>query len=268
MSSAGPPLLADIPVAVVGGLLVALVVLALQRPPVTRRTALALAPWAVAGALVHAVGVFGGYPSAFLAYTNPIAVAGGTVCLAVLAWAPLVQLRALRGHDGDPARYLAASGTGVAVVLFVVVLLRGLPLSASEVLWLTIAPVLAALLAGVSYFLLGLRVIDALAYTRFAGLFAVFGQAFDGVALAVCTDVFGVDVTRPVLTPLLDAVATAPVPTAVTLVALKLLFGLAVVVAVVRGARDDRWWAFVCLAVVGGVGLGSAVATLLVAGGG
>lgn len=209
--------------------LVAAVAVGDRTVPLSRRTVLAAGPWAIAAAGV----VVADRSGAYAATTAPVATPTLLLAVGVLAlgsWVLFVRVAVVRGIPSRE-RYLAATGTGAAVVVFGALLGHVGDVAASRIVWLALGPVVAVLLASLGYFVLGLVYTDAIVAFRFAGLFALAAVVFDGVA-AAAADALGA--AQSGLTP---AVVTAPFDAAGldvggwALAPLSLLLGMAVVAA-------------------------------------
>lgn len=239
--------------------------LAVQHPPVTGLTVLAIAPWAVVAGLFDALSVTGAYPGTLAPVLRlPVGLLLAFV-IAGLVWVPLLQLATLRDYEPRSGRYLAAAGLGMAVVLLVTLLLRQ-GLDGSGLLWLSATPMLAAFLAALAYVLLGFVDPTTLATTRWVGYLVVLGFTLLGTATAVGIDVYGQGGTS--VTAALVSVAS-DLPTASTSVGwpaalLGALVGCLVAALVARAVRSDAVSGNVLAVVVTGVTVGPAVATLLV----
>lgn len=236
-------------------------VLAVQRPPVTRATVLATAPWMVVGGLLEALAATGAYALA-LPLFDPPQVHLAALVVGGLAWTPLVQGAVVRERRAAAPRYLAAAGAGAALVLAAVLFWRASP-DPEGLVWLTTAPVGAVVLAAVGYFLLGLGDATPLAYTRLVGLFAVFAHALAGIATAVAVDVFGRP-PRGLAAIVTDAAGTLPLAGVGWLVLpIRVAGALVVVLALGHYARRAESRAYLALAAFAAAGLGPGVATLL-----
>jgi uncharacterized membrane protein len=261
---AGPP--APDPVTAVlvsvAGLL-AVGVVAWVGPPVTRRLVLAGIPWMVLAGLLYplaATGVYGGPLAAALG--SPLVVPV-TVVLATALWIPLVQAGRVRAR-GDPAGYLAASGTGVVVPVLAVTVLAGRATVATLVP-LALTPVVAAIAAAAVVFVLGLSAAPALAAARSLALLAVYAQALHAVAVVVAVDALGMPASGPLAgaTVGLGAALVDGFGIAWPFLFLKLCVVALLVVGLGRLAERRAAAAYVLLGTVAALGVGPAVAVLV-----
>lgn len=252
----------------VGGILAAavttLVLLAVEGPPVDGRAVLATAPWVVAVALLDVLAGVGAYPSLVTPVLElPVGLFLGVV-LAGVVWLPLLQFARMRDRAFGSARYLAAAGVGVAVVLLITLLVRE-GLDGAGLLWLSATPLLAVLLAGAAYVLLGFLDPTTLATTRWVGYLVVLGFTLLGTVTAVAIDVYGRVGREP--TAALVGLA-ADLPTASTSVAwpaalLGVLAGCVVAAIVARVVRADGRVGYALAVLLAAMTLGPGVARLL-----
>lgn len=251
------------PVALLVGaaLLVGVVAVGDAAVPLTPRTVLAAAPWTVAAASVVVAGRAGVYDGNDVVVTAPT-LALAVAVLAVGTWVLSVRAAVVRGLPFRE-RYLAATGSGAAIVVFGALLGHVGSVPAVRLVWLAIVPVAAVLLAALAYFTLGLVYTDPLVVFRFAGLFAVAAVIFDGVATAAAartlqTAESGV-VSRFLSFPL-AAVGVDPVSW--LLVPLSVLAGVVVVAVCGVLARRRRRAGTACVLVTSVVSLASATIVL------
>lgn len=263
-AQAGMPVATPQVAGVVGVAVLVAGALAVRRPPVTRETVLAAVPWMAVGALLQTLGGLGVYPAALAPAVAPPQVHVAALALGGLAWLPSLQLAALRGREANTPGHLAASGVGALVVLLWLVGVHA-QFDAQGLLWLVLTPILAAVVAGVGYFLLGLADAAPLAYTRLAGLVVVFAHVFDALAVTVAVDVLGRSAGGPLATAtsdLLAAVAPALFVGAVV-VPVRLLGALVAVWALAEFTHSSPTRGHVALGTLAALGLGPGLARLL-----
>jgi uncharacterized membrane protein len=243
--------------------LLTVALLAVERPPVNGLTVLATTPWAIAAGVLDGLAATGAYPATVASVLRLPAVLVVALVVAGLVWVPLLQLATLRDYEGGSGHYLAAAGLGAAVVLFTTLLLRE-GLDGQALLWLSAVPLLAALLAGLVYVLLGFLDPTTLATTRWVGYLVVFGFTLLGTTVTVGIDVYGQRGAG--LTDVLVSVA-AGLPTASTSVGwpaavLGAVVGCVVAALVARGVRSDAVTGTLLAVVVSAATIAPAVATL------
>lgn len=201
-------------IGVVVGLVVILVasfvLLALQNPPMTEITVLAATPWMLTAGLFHTLATLEAYPEQVAEFLRFPWVYLIVILIASITWAPLLQLGTLRGRARGNA-YLAASGSGLALVLTVTLLVRS-AVTPRVLLWLSLTPFLAGFVAAAVYVLLGLIDATTLATVRWAGYLVVFAYTFAGLAVVVTTDVYDIEIAGSVGQQLLTAARSLPVP--------------------------------------------------------
>lgn len=172
------------------------------RPRVSQRTVLAMIPWIVAGATLH---VFYQIGEQFLVRTYPpwaepffaapavyltTFLGMGTIWL--VASLVATQSAAAASHD-EVARYLAATGAGVAVTLVGLLGWQALdPAIGPLRLVIPVLGLVASLaLAFVVYILLGAWRTYVIAEARHVGLLVIFAHVFDGLTTAIGVDLLG-----------------------------------------------------------------------------
>lgn len=252
-------------VGVVAVLVGGLVLLGLQRPPVTERTVLAATPWMLTTGLFHTLATLGAYPETVAELLRFPWVYLVVAAVASVIWSPLLQLGTLRGRGRGEA-YLVASGTGIALVLTVVLLLRS-TVTPETLLWLSLTPFVAGFVAAAVYVLLGLTDATTLATVRWAGYLVVFAYTFAGIVVIVTTDVYGIEIAGAAGQQLRALVRSLPVPNrfgigwVVALIATLVGAGAATLCA--RYVRTSAPRGYVATLAVAGVAMGPAVAQLL-----
>lgn len=251
-----------------GGLAVAAVLtvalLAVERPAVNGLTVLATAPWVVVAGVLDTLAATGAYPPNLAPVLQLPGVLLLTLVVGGLVWMPLLQLATLRDFSVGSGHYLAAAGLGIAVVLLTTLLLRE-GLDGQGLLWLAATPLLAAMLAGVAYVLLGFVDPTTLATTRWVGYLLVLGFTLLGTTTTVLIDVYSRGGGG--VTDLLVSVA-ATLPTASTSVGwpaavLGVVVGCVLAALVARAVRSDTVTGNLLAIVVSAVTVAPSVALLL-----
>lgn len=165
--------------AVVGALIYA------HQPPVPQTMAIAFLPWVVAGSLLHVVAVNGQYPP----YLVPLVTVPGAYLTALLVpgvvWSAILNVSLSRRALPAYHHYIGTMGTGVAVVLWIVLLVDGSIVGLSRLLLLLIVPLVAFLAAGLVSLFVGLWSPDFVMLTPYAGGFVVLAALVNGVASAL-----------------------------------------------------------------------------------
>ena len=238
--------------------------LAVERPPVNGLTVLAAIPWVVAAGVLDALATTGAYPANVASVLRLPAGLVLTFVVAGLVWVPLLQLATLRDYEGGSGHYLAAAGLGAAVVLLTTLLLRE-GLDGQGLLWLSAVPLVAALLAGLVYVLLGFVDPTTLATTRWIGYVVVLGFTLLGTTITVGIDVYGLrgGGIADTLVSFAADLPTASVSVGWPAAVLGALVGCVVAALVARGIRSEAVIGTLLAVVVSAVTTAPAVATLL-----
>lgn len=245
---------------VVGALLLAF------RPPVTKWTVVALAPWMVAGAALRVLDELGSLPELVAPLFGAPAVYVSTFSVAGAVWVTAVLLAA-GGLLRSPARLLGSAGTLVAILTFLAVLWQGYVAGTLVPFWPVMAFVAAGVVAAVAFALLSIYYTDAVAVTGKVGLLVVFAHALDGISTAVGVDVLGAGEQTPASRAILEF--AGQLPTAETIgsgwlfVLVKLVLALVVVLLTADYVREEPSRGNLLLAFVAAVGLGPGVHNLL-----
>lgn len=164
------------------------VLIAAQRPALSRRGVVASLPWFVTGATLHALGGGLGYPDALIPILGGpwaylcVGVGGGVV------WTLLNLLTAGRGVE--PA-YVGSVGVGTLLPPVVLLVVRG-GLADPRVLALWAAvPLLAVLVAYATLLALGVCFPEPAYFAGIVGAVVVFGCAVDGITTALVVELGG-----------------------------------------------------------------------------
>lgn len=249
---------------VVAAAVLTVTLLAVEKPPTDGLTVLATVPWVVVAGILAALSSTGAYPATVAGVLRLPAVFALTIVVAGLVWMPLLQLAALRDRAYAAGYYLAAAGLGTAVVLLVTLLLRE-GLDGPGLLWLSATPLLAAMLAGIAYVLLGFVDATTLATTRWVGYLVVAGFTLLGTTTAVGVDAYGQQgdgITRA-LVALASDLPTASTSVGWPAAVLGAVVGCVVAALVARAVRSDEVTGNLLAVVVTAVTVAPAVARLL-----
>jgi uncharacterized membrane protein len=247
-------------VALVVGLGVVALGVSRRELTVDQRHVVALVPWILAGAGVHALYVvdalpplvrpLGGTPSV---YATMAVVAGGVWLVADAAARNVPRVLALSGL----AAFVPTYGAGIAV---------GLSRGTFAPLWSGVALV-ASLVVGAAAWLLLARLVPRVEHTGAVGVLALLSHAVDGVSTAVGVDVLGFGERTPLSRYIIEF--AADLPTAAVLgsgwlfVLVKLVLVGGVVVLFADLMADDPREGSLLLGVVAAVGLGPGAHNLL-----
>lgn len=170
-----------LPSLVAAGVVLAVVAAVFSAPvPLTHRTVFAAAPWTVAASTLVVARRAGLHDGLAVPTVVVVAAVAG---MALGIWVLFSHMAALRGLEYSE-RYLVASGVGAAVMVVAGLFGTIEGIEPARAVWVAFAPVLAAVLAALGYFLLGLVYTEALVAFRLAGLYVVWTVVLDGAASA------------------------------------------------------------------------------------
>lgn len=251
-----PPLVYT--VLLVLGVLTVAAVLYVLSPPVRSRTIVALAPWMMAGGVVHAIRLTLGVPSIVEPLLGSPAVYATVAIVAGAVWVFAAIYEEMGPHPAE--RTLGIVGTGVVVTFVVFALIEGYQSGELHPLPPVVAVAGAVVAAAVTWIVLSIYFTDSAAVTSWAGATVVAAHALDGVTTAVGYDVLNAEEQTPLSARVLEAGEL--LPTAEYLgagwlfVLVKLLLASFIVILFREWVRDEPHRARLFLAIVAAVGLG------------
>ena len=252
---------------------IAIALLYTIRPPLTQRTVLAMVPWVVTGAALHAFYQLGQalgtslYPS----WAEPLVAAPAVYLTTFLLMATVWLLASLVGMytssvaNPSVAGWLAGIGVGVATPLVILLIWQGLD-PATGTLRLTmpfLGLILSMVVTFVVYILLGAWRTYIIAEARHVGWLVLFAHTFDGITTAIGVDILGTSERSYLPRRILEF--SAELPTYETLgagwlfVVVKLLVAVLVIVLFADFVRDEPERGNLFFAIVAFVGLGPAL---------
>ncbi|MFB6228891.1 MAG: DUF63 family protein, partial [Halobacteriales archaeon] len=226
--------------------------LARAQPRITARTVVALTPWMVAGAALHALFQLEAVPEAVMPLFGTPAVYFATFVVAGAMW-----VIAVRAKPERVPQVLGAAGIVAALAATVTVIVEG----GIDGPGPPLASVAIALgLTGACWAGLKLTVPRSVTATGSAGVLVVFAHALDGASTAIGIDVLGRGERSPLSAAILDFAATLPTADALgagwLFVLVKLGLAMAIVHLFAEYVREDPRQAFILLALIVAVGLG------------
>lgn len=263
------------------GLAVALLLMAIvaaliyaHQPPVPQTMAIAFLPWVVAGSLLHVVVVNDPYPP----YLVPLVTVPGAYLTALLipgvAWSAMLNVSVSRRALPAYHQYIGTMGAGVAVVLWVVLLVDGSIGGLTRLLLLLVVPLVSFLAAGLVSLFVGLWAADFVVFTPYVGGFVVLASLVNGVASALAVVAGGGSAHTAATATALDLVlryapgGLGPVDVSLLWVSLFLvanvLLGVAVATGLARLASTRPRSVYSLLGLVGIVWFGLGFNRLLV----
>jgi len=227
-----------------------------DRPAVSTRVVLALAPWMVLGSSLYVCYQLALFPDAAeplfgspIVYVTTFVVAGAT-------W--LVARRA--GPSLPTASVLAAVGSLLAVPAIGAALYRGWTEQTLTLPWPLAAVAAAAVLTAATWAVVARVRPDDAATVGAAGVLAVFGHALDATSTAVGIDALGYGEQTPLSAAIIEFAAGLPTEpllgTGWLFVLVKLALAAAVVALLADYVRELPSEGNVLLGVVAAVGLG------------
>ena len=248
------------------------ILLFVERPRISRRIVVSFVPWMIVGSALSVLSTLIFYPGSI----QPLVGTGAylsTYVIVGVVWFAMLQFSARRETNAALADYLGAMGVGAAVVLVAFVILYAGPVSVLRLVWLLVVPVAAGFAAFVVLFLLGLRYIDAPAYTGVVGALVVFGQTVDGISTALGAGAFDTLGHTYLSWTVLDWIASAQAAGLVGddrllvwtwgLVWVKMLIAALAVILLTPVARERPSLGYLLLGLIAAVGITGGVADLL-----
>ncbi len=255
-----PPLPYFLPLLLAVGIVVWL--LRRAKPSISERTVVALAPWMVVGAGLHALYQVHLIP-------NVLAPLFGTpsVYLTTFVIAGVVWLVALQQFKSSVVKVLA--GVGMAGVLLVVVaaLLYGIQNGSLRLFWPFVALVVAVMLTGILWVGTQFFYPHVAVITGAVGALTLFAHALDGVSTAIGIDVLDASERTPVSRAILEFAEVLPTADVIGVgwlfVLVKLAIAEFVVVLFADYVAEEPVEGYLLLGVVAAVGLGPGAHNLI-----
>lgn len=235
-------------------------------PYVSERTVVSLAPWMVVGSSLHVLYQVGLIPAAVRplfgtpsVYLLTFSVAGAVWVLALLGRAAMLRV--------SVPRALAASGTGVALLLVSAALAHGVRTGSLRLFWPFVGLVVAVVLTGLLWAATRYAYPGVATVTGAVGALALFGHTLDGVSTAVGVDLLGFGERAPVSRAVMEVASTLPTADVVGVGWLFVLVKLTVAELVVLLFADyvahEPEEGYLLLGLVAAVGLGPGAYNLL-----
>lgn len=261
-----PPTAYVIGLVVVGATLLAL--LYAVRPPLTRGVVLALSPWMVTGAVLHAFWQLDRtvtdsvVPSPVEPLLSAPSVYVVTFCLLAPIWLGASLIAPATRQATTVARYLGAIGIGTMVTLigFLFYQAQSPGLSGPDPVAPTLGLVVSVALTAVVYILVGLWRTDVLIRARYVGALVVFAHVFDAITTAIGVEFLGASERSALPRAIMDVAAGLPTAgllgEAWLFVLVKIVLAVGIVIAFAGYLRDAPARGNLFFAVVAAVGLG------------
>lgn len=226
-----------------------------RRPPVGEATVLAFAPWMIAGAAGHVLGVIDAAPDALSPLLGTPSVYVSTFVLAGLVWA--------LGDD----RVLVLAGTLAALLAVGAAFAVGYDRGTVVLFWPTIALFLSIGLAAATWGVFRRALAGPAATTGTAGALVVLGHVLDGVSTAIGIDVLEVHERSPLPRAIMGFAEGLPTAEAIGVgwlfVLVKVALACGIVWLMADYVDDTPGEGFLLLGAIAAVGLGPGVHNLL-----
>jgi len=238
-------------------------------PPVTGWTVVALTPWMCLGAVLHVLLQQGAYPGWIAPLFGTPSVYLVTFVVAGLAWL-VSDLVAEMRQRASIDQQLGTVGTGFAVTFAMYAVIIGIQsggVTGSSLFWPVVGFVVAALVTGAAWLIVGLTFTDVATATGKSGVVVVLAHSLDAISTAIGVDVLGAGERTPLSAELIEFGAGLPTEpflgTAWLFVLVKLLLAMFILVLFEEYVREEPRQANLLLAFVAAVGLGPGVHNLL-----
>ncbi|GAA0227365.1 DUF63 family protein [Haladaptatus pallidirubidus] len=232
------------------------------KPTISERTVVALAPWMVVGAGLHALYQVGFVPES-------IAPLFGTpsVYLTTFVVAGLVWLFSLRRREQSVPQTLAGVGTAGILLVISAALWYGIQNDSLRLFWPFVALVVAVVLTGLLWVGTQFFYPHVAVITGAVGVLTLFGHAVDSVSTAVGIDILNASERTPVSRTILEFAEVLPTADAIGVGWLFILVKLAiaefVVILFADYVADEPTEGYLLLGVVAAVGLGPGAHNLI-----
>ncbi|WP_435155105.1 DUF63 family protein [Haladaptatus sp. DFWS20] len=231
-------------------------------PTISERTVVALAPWMVVGAGLHALYQVQVIPESIAPLFGTPAVYLTTFVVAGVVW-----LISLRRFTATVPRVLASVGiVGIALVL-ALALWHGVQNDSLRLFWPLVALVVAVLFTGVLWAMTQYFYPHVAVITGAVGVLTLFGHALDAVSTAVGIDVLNASERTPVSRAILEFAEVLPTADVIGVGWLFILVKLAiaefVVILFADYVAEEPAEGYLLLGVVAAVGLGPGAHNLI-----
>jgi len=254
------------PLVYLGALLAAALVLGALllslNPPITQRTAIALAPWLAVGGALHAFYQLEAFSEPFAPLFGAPAVYLTTFVFTVAVWTAVAAVAIIAGRRAFTARYLGITGAGVLTVLLTLAIWQGIGLGTLAPVWPAIALLAAIGLTALVSLAISLWRTPTFLRIRLVGPLVIFAHALDGTSTAVGADVIGVAERSPLPRAIMDFAGELPTASFLGVgwlfLLVKIVLATAIVIAFNEYVDEDPVQANLVLVLVAAVGLGPA----------
>ena len=260
-----PPLLYSL--ALLGGLLIVLLGLLRDDPPITAWTVVAFVPWMAAGGALHVLHAEALVSSAVLPLLGTPAVYGFTALLGGISWLLAMRTPAREEIPRPVPTIITVLGLIALFIPSLVIVAAGMDRGTIR-LWWPIAGVLGSIVLTVGVWQLVMQWLpDVAETTGVVGFLLLFGHLLDGISTTIGIDLLGAGERSPVPRLIMEFAGQLPtaafIGTGWAFVVVKLALSLGILWLFTPFVREAPRQAYLLLAALIAVGLGPAVHNLL-----
>ena len=237
------------------------------RPPVTRWTVVAFAPWMVLGSAFHVLYQLDQFPTLVRPLFGTPSVYLTTFALMGVFWLVFSFIATATGNASQIPRRLGAIGAGLAIVTVGFILLSGLRTGTLTIIWPLVVFVLSVVVTAIAWLALSLTYTSVAANTGIVGALVIFSHVLDGISTAIGYDLLGAGERSPLPREILEFAGTLPTAELIgagwLFVLVKVALALGVVGLFSSFVREEPTEGYLLLGVIAAVGLGPGVHNVL-----
>lgn len=237
-----------------------------EKPEVRPGSVFSVVPWTIVAASFLIYSTFSEFPHYIKPVVSTVSVSIATIFLFGFFYLLLLQLGEMSGSQDSIDYYVGALGSGLALILVMIVILLG-GFSLADLLWLTVIPIIAGMLATMAIILFTMLSPDVAAYTGIVGWLAVKAHVLAALTTAVRLEIFGSNAHTPLTRNLIDLSNSIPflatVPFGWEYVILRLLIVVILVSLIAPVVRDRPELGYATLGVITVLGIYPAVYDIL-----
>ncbi len=246
------------------------------RPPVTQRVVISFVPWIVNGAILYVFYQLGDrygqvYPEAIAPLFSAPAVYLTTFVVMGSIWlvTTMVGRASTAARRGDASQYLLATGTGIAIALFGLLVWQAASETTADPRFVvpTLGLVVSAVVTFVVYMMLGAWRTYIVAEARYVGALVLFAHVLDGITTAIGVDYLGTAEDSVLPRTIMDFAADLPtypyLGSGWLFVVVKMLVAVLIIVGFADYVSEEPQRGNLLFAFIAAVGLGPAVNNLL-----
>ncbi|MHB9287791.1 DUF63 family protein [Halobacteriales archaeon Cl-PHB] len=247
------------------------------QPPVTQRVVISFVPWIVTGATLYVFYQLGDvygqlYPSVVAPLFSAPSVYLTTFVVMGVIWlaASMIGRANTAASRGDASQYLLATGTGIAIALFGLLVWQTAGDAAIQPNFIapTLGLIISAVLTFVVYIMLGAWRAYIIAEARYVGALVLFAHVLDGITTTIGVDFLGTGEDSVLPRLIMDFAADLPtypyLGSGWLFVVVKMLVAVAIIVGFADYVSEEPTQGNLLFAFIAAVGLGPAVNNLLI----